>query len=232
MSLIVSNLAQPKTQDVTALKRVWSSLNADSCPEQYNFHMHTNCSDGRLTPERLIEQAINIGLQGMAITDHHSIRGFYAAQKRLKKTQIANPYQTLPHLWTGVEITALFNGIELHILGYAFAPKHSQIQQYLQNQSPQGEKAKAHNVITAIQKAGGLAVLAHPARYRQSFEQLIPALAELGIDGVEAYYAYGNPKPWQPSSVEMVQIKQLSQKYGLFNTCGTDTHGLSLLVRI
>jgi hypothetical protein len=87
-------------------------------------------------------------------------------------------------------------------------------------------------VIVALHQAGGLAVLAHPERYRRSAAELIPVAAHLGIDGVETYYAYGNPEPWQPSPNQTQKVKQLSATYNLLNTCGTDTHGLNLLRRL
>jgi histidinol phosphatase-like PHP family hydrolase len=49
---------------------------------------------------------------------------------------------------------------------------------------------------------------------------------------VEAFYAYGNPKPWTSRPKQTEQILSLGKIYGLFKTCGTDTHGLSLLLRI
>jgi predicted metal-dependent phosphoesterase TrpH len=54
----------------------------------------------------------------------------------------------------------------------------------------------------------------------------------LGIDGIEAFYAYGNPKPWLPSQLETEQALALSRQYQLFATCSTDSHGKSLLQRI
>ncbi|NEO24625.1 MAG: PHP domain-containing protein, partial [Moorea sp. SIO4A5] len=98
--------------------------------------------------------------------------------------------------------------------------------------APTGNDAEAGAVIDAIHQAGGLAVLAHPARYRKSADELITAIANLGIDGVETYYAYTNPEPWKPSPKQTKLVLQLSATYNLFNTCGTDTHGLSLLKRI
>ena len=44
------------------LKQVFQTIDADSCPWSYNFHMHTVYSEGKLQPEALIEQAVTIGL--------------------------------------------------------------------------------------------------------------------------------------------------------------------------
>ncbi|NEQ22266.1 MAG: PHP domain-containing protein [Microcoleus sp. SIO2G3] len=215
-----------------ALKQVWENIQPDSCPYSYNFHMHTIHSDGQLKPEDLIEQAIAIGLKGLAITDHHTISGYQIAQSWLEHYQQESPSTPVPHLWTGVEITAELLGTEVHILGYAFDPEHPSLQSYLQGKAPKQSEAQAAAVIVALHQAGGLAVLAHPQRYRRPADELIPVAAQLGIDGVETYYAYNNPEPWQPSPNQTKQVKRLSAIYNLLNTCGTDTHGLNLLRRI
>ncbi|MCY7382639.1 MAG: PHP domain-containing protein, partial [Microcoleus sp. CAN_BIN18] len=63
---------KPESQNVSALKQVLQKIDADSCPGSYNFHLHTVNSDGRSQSEKVMEQAIAIGLKGFAITDHHS----------------------------------------------------------------------------------------------------------------------------------------------------------------
>lgn len=251
------NLAQayaspkPAAQNMPALKQVFKTIHAESCPRSYNFHMHTVHSDGQLQPEVLIEQAIEIGLKGLAITDHHSVNGYKLAQHWLDQWQqnqeelkvnyeknhshssiLNSEYPQAPHLWVGVEVNADLLGCEVHILGYAFDPEHPRMQPYLQGKGVQGSDYQAGYVISAIHEAGGLAVLAHPARYRISETKLIPAAAELGIDGVETYYAYNNPNPWRTSPKQTQVVEQFSATYGLLKTCGTDTHGKNLLQRL
>lgn len=240
------NLAQPSAspkpaaQNKQALEQVFKEINADSCPRSFNFHMHTVYSDGQLRPEVLMEQAVNIGLQGLAITDHHTVGGYKVAQRWLdewqrqqKQIELDPQSAQAPQLWTGVEINAGLLGIEVHILGYAFDPEHPHMKPYLKGCSCTGEHYPAQRAIAAIQAAGGLAVLAHPARYgRRSPAELIPEVARFGINGIETFYAYTNPKPWRPSPKQTEEIKQLSAHYGLLNTCGTDTHGSNLLLRL
>lgn len=229
-----SNPLIPAAQDATALRNVFEQIHADSCPTSFNFHMHTVNSDGQLRPERLMQQAIAIGLQGFAITDHHSVNGYRLVQRWLEQ-QLEEPLgqaHTLPKLWVGVEVTSRLLDIEVHILGYAFDPEHDSMQPYLQHHAPSGDSAKAERVIRAIHQAGGLTVLAHPVRYKRSPEDLIPQAARLGIDGVETYYAYNNPQPWQPSPEQTRRVQRLSATFNLLNTCGTDTHGLDLLQRL
>ncbi|MDP5016824.1 PHP domain-containing protein [Anabaena sp. UHCC 0187] len=214
------------------LKQVFQRIDAQSCPNLFNFHMHTVHSDGKLEPSELMNQAIAIGLKGLAITDHHSICGYQAAHAWLEDWKWSNPDTHTPYLWSGVEINANLLDIEVHILAYAFESEHPSMKPYLQRMPSVGKAYQAINVIAAIHQAGGLAVLAHPARYRRSHFDLIPAAAANGIDGVEAFYAYSNPKPWKPSLVETEEVQQLAKEFDLFNTCGTDTHGVNLLQRL
>ena len=214
------------------LKQVFQHIDAQSCPQLFNFHMHTVHSDGRLEPSELMSQAIAIGLKGLAITDHHSIDGYQAANSWLEAWKCSNPDTHTPYLWSGAEINANLLDTEVHILAYAFESEHPSMKPYLQKIPAVGKPYQANNVIRAIQEAGGLAVLAHPARYKRSHFDLIPAAVDNGIDGVETFYAYTNPKPWKPSIVETEEVQQLAEKFNLFNTCGTDTHGVNLLQRL
>jgi predicted metal-dependent phosphoesterase TrpH len=219
-------------QNTENLTEVWQNLDYDSCPYHYNFHLHTVCSDGQLLPSQVMDQAIAIGLKGLAITDHHSIKGYQQAQTYLETIKQESPEINLPDLWIGVEITANVINTEVHLLGYGFDPYHSTLEPYFKGYSPQGQDAKVATVIDCLHQAGGLVVLAHPARYRRPAAELIPAVVDLGIDGVEAYYAYGHAKPWQPSPIQTQLVQKLGEKYGLFHTCGTDSHGVNILERI
>ncbi|NJO98184.1 MAG: PHP domain-containing protein [Pleurocapsa sp. CRU_1_2] len=228
--MVVTYPLRPTAQDTGYLKSVWETIDAASCPRAYNFHLHTLASDGKLTPVELIEQAIAIGLKGLAITDHHSVAGFKEAESYL--ATISLEQKNLPQLWTGTEITSQLLEVEVHILGYGFNPEHSAISSYLQGDRPQEKAAQAERVIESIHQAGGLAVLAHPERYRCSASQLVPAAAELNIDGVETYYAYNNPQVWQPSPGKTELVQALATTHHLYSTCGTDTHGLNILQRL
>lgn len=265
------------TQDSLLLRKVFQSIDAQSCPTTYNFHMHTNCSDGKLEPSELMVQAVEIGLQGMAITDHHSVKGYRKAcqwmedwrwrnpsswgQRQRRKGKGANrrakgkqdsqdqkvgehmPQPTsciqknyvqkkLPKLWAGIEITSRLAETDVHILGYAFEPTADAMLPYIQGSAPRGEDRWASRVIGAIQAAGGIAVLAHPVRYRTDEITLIKAAASLGIDGVETYYAYNNPAVWKPSPGKTERVAALAIANNLLSSCGTDTHGKLITRRL
>ncbi|MBU6229941.1 MAG: PHP domain-containing protein [Cyanobacteria bacterium REEB459] len=232
------------TGEAQALSRIFESVEWTSCPRTFNFHMHTVCSDGKLTPSALMEQVIDIGLEAFAITDHHTLEGFFQAKAWLEDWRWRHPtplqrsihgHQAVgrvPRLFTGIEITAVLEQLEIHILGYGFYPGHAALTPYLQNYGFGKDRPAAGQVIEAIQAAGGLAVLAHPARYRLDIATTIAQVAAAGIDGVEAYYAYANPDSWQPCTRSTTVAIDLAHQYNLFTTCGTDTHGQSLLRRL
>ena len=213
------------------LKELFQSITADSCPHTYNFHLHTHHSDGRLHPQQLIQQAIETGLKGLAITDHHSVNGYWLAVNYLLSQQEISSHP-LPKLWTGIEITSILLQTPVHILGYGFDPDHAALEPYLTGTAPEAEQGQAGQVISSIHRAGGLAVLAHPARYRRSVKELVAAANQLGIDGIETFYCYGKANPWEPSPSQTKALAQLAAQYGLLQTCGTDTHGLDIHHRL
>ncbi len=215
------------------LRNIFASVDTMSCPHKLNFHLHTVYSDGKMQPEDLMQQAIAMHLSNLAITDHHAIAGYEIAKQYLDHciSESSDP-QALPTLWSGIEVNASLIFTEVHILGYGFDPTHEAMQPYLQGKTTAGLDYQAISVIKAMHLAGGLAVLAHPARYRRSPEELIPAAAALGIDGVETYYGYDSSDPWKPSPRQTEEIRQLAESNGLLHTCGTDSHGFKISKRL
>lgn len=81
-----------------------------------DLHVHSNCSDGTLSPAQLITEAEKRNLAAVALTDHNTIAGlpeFLAAAEN-------SSVRAIP----GTEFSADYNGTELHILGLFIQPKH------------------------------------------------------------------------------------------------------------
>lgn len=208
---------------------VLRQVTADSCPGRFNFHCHTLCSDGSLAPLELAARALELGLEHLAVTDHHSLQAYPPIAARfqlLRDRGIATP-----SLWRGVEISCLLEGCLVHVLALGFGPDHTSLHPYLEGRSVVGPALHAAAVVEAIHAAGGLALLAHPARHRLPFPPLLAAAAALGFDGAEAWYDYDLNERWQPSSLVCEAIAADLQARGLLLSCGTDSHGLSLLGR-
>ncbi len=211
------------------LKSILSKIDADSCPNHLNFHIHTQFSDGSLDPISLLEQASNIGLKHLAVTDHHSIQAYRLMKVFLDSNTDSS--KTYPNIWTGIEISCTLRKCLVHVLGLGFTLDNKTLNIYSQGESVIGNALNAENVINSIHEAGGLAILAHPARYRLPYYELIEKAYDLGIDGAEAWYDYDMNTKWVPSPFICEKIDLQLKSIGLLSTCGTDSHGLSLLGR-
>ena len=208
------------------LRQVLQQLTPSCCPGRANFHCHTVCSDGSLTPRELAQQALDLGLEHLAITDHHSLAAHGPALEVF--TAAASEGLVVPTLWRGVEISCLLEGCLVHVLVLGFDADHPSLEPYLRGRALVGVALQAEAVLEAGRLAGGLMLLAHPARYRLPFQRLIAAADLLGFDGAEAWYDYQLQPRWTPTPLVCEAIAAELQQRGLLMSCGTDTHGLAL----
>ena len=78
--------------------------------KKINLHLHTNVSDGALTPRALIERSRAIGLDLISITDHDTTDAYRLLGE-------AGPgLRLLP----GIEISSQHEGNDVHILAYGY----------------------------------------------------------------------------------------------------------------
>ncbi|MFM7549737.1 MAG: PHP domain-containing protein [Cyanobacteriota bacterium] len=208
------------------LAAVLREVEPASCPSRFNFHCHTHCSDGSLAPLELAGQALRLGLEHLAVTDHHSLRAYRPMADHFDRRRQQG--LAAPTLWRGVEISCLLEGCLVHVLALGFAADHDSLQPYLQGVAVVEAALRAEVVVQAIHEARGLAVLAHPARYRLPFQRLITAAAAMGFDGAEARYDYQLQAIWRPTPHVCEAVAAAGRSRGLLLSCGTDTHGLSL----
>ncbi len=78
-----------------------------------DLHTHTRFSDGKLSPEELVEHALFKGLSAIALTDHDNIDGLgrFAAAGRARRIETI----------AGVELSCEQGGTEVHIVGLFLA---------------------------------------------------------------------------------------------------------------
>ena len=211
------------------LLKIIKSITKYSCPKSINFHLHSTYSDGSLTALEIYKQAIELNIDHYAITDHHSVDAYIELSKSIDS--IYKDRSNFPKLWTGIEITCLLKGCLVHVLGLGFDHKSKYLLTYFDHKSAIGNELLASTVVDSIHKANGIAVLAHPARYKLPFDLLIKEASKLNFDGVETWYNYERAHNWFPSEFVCDKIFDCANSYSLLSTCGTDSHGLSLLRR-
>ncbi len=100
----------------------------------YDLHCHSHFSDGKHTPEFLIERARQNGVTQLAITDHDctDAHGFAG---HIEGVEVI----------AGVEISCNWQNIEIHIVGLTIDAEHESLQQLMLEQ-----QAKRRNRISAI----------------------------------------------------------------------------------
>lgn len=79
-----------------------------------DLHVHSNISDGTLTPTEVVNEAVRSGLSAIALTDHDTVLGLQEAREAAKR-HAANGYDI--EIIPGVEISSAYKGKDLHILG-------------------------------------------------------------------------------------------------------------------
>jgi len=77
-----------------------------------DLHVHSYYSDGSMSPEELVEAAIENGVGILAIADHNTIEGSIQARELCRTNEI--------HYIPAVEIDTLDNGELQHIIAYGF----------------------------------------------------------------------------------------------------------------
>jgi predicted metal-dependent phosphoesterase TrpH len=84
-----------------------------------DLHTHTNYSDGFYSPAELVKKAKDAGLSYIAVTDHDNVDAVEEAIHCGKELGI----EVIP----GAEISADYNGREVHILAYFFDYKNAEL---------------------------------------------------------------------------------------------------------
>ena len=205
-----------------------SKIDKYSCPHIINFHCHTKFSDGSFDPEQLLDQVFFNKLKFISITDHHTIKAHdYIEKNNILEKYPNDSFKLIP----GIEINCLLLGCLVHVVGLGINIKSNQLTPYIQGESPVGNDLHIKSVTNAIRLAGGLSFLAHPARYRIPFYKLIPEANKQGVDGIEVWYDYELKESWQASYFVCSEINKLTESLRMLKSCGTDSHGYSLLGR-
>ena len=75
-----------------------------------DLHVHSTASDGSLTPRELVYYAAEKQLSAIALTDHDTVSGLAEA--------MAASHHAGIELIPGVEMSCVWEGTEIHILGY------------------------------------------------------------------------------------------------------------------
>ncbi|SET03798.1 PHP domain-containing protein [Thorsellia anophelis] len=122
----------------------------------YDLHSHTNASDGKFSPELLIERAIERKVNYLAITDHDCTDAIPFALKKINENKL--PIQLI----SGVEISTCWLSHDIHIVGLNLDINHPALTNLLATQatvrydrakriSEKLEKIEVYNSLSEIE---------------------------------------------------------------------------------
>jgi predicted metal-dependent phosphoesterase TrpH len=110
-----------------------------------DLHTHTTASDGTLTPEALVAHAALRDLDVLAVTDHDSVAGVPGAIAAAD----GGPVRIVP----GVELSAVHDGRDVHILGYFIDYEDPHLLSHLEDLRL-ARFRRAEAIVEALQQAG------------------------------------------------------------------------------
>lgn len=118
-----------------------------------DLHIHTYYSDGVFSPEKIVDTAIDVGLQAIAITDHDNVLAYDVAQKYIKDNHLENKIEIIK----GVEINTLYKNNEVHILGYFMNTEDKDFVELLKAQQ-QARIKQTKEIIALLAKKEGIKI--------------------------------------------------------------------------
>lgn len=246
----------------------------------YDLHTHSNASDGILSPADLVSRAKQRGVTHLALTDHDTVQGLQRARLQAEAEDLV--------LIDGIELSCLWAGRGIHIVGLNIDPASPSLQTVIESQREAREaraeeigrrlekagirgalegaqqlagdavlgrphfarflvaEGYANNmngafkhylgagkvgdvkhhwpdiaqVIEAIVRAGGVPVLAHPAKYELTRTKLRELLAQFKDSGGLAIEVISG----QQAINETEALASMANLFGLHASCGSDFH--------
>lgn len=246
----------------------------------YDFHCHSDQSDGVLSPEHLVARAKDHGVNCLALTDHDTVAGIARARAHAVGKDIT--------LVAGIELSTQWQGRGVHIVGLdidVFSPvivmaveRQSQARElraitiadrldkagihgalegartfagdaslarphfarflvesgavsnmsqafkrFLGTGKPGDVKSQWPDICTAvgwIRDAGGVAVLAHPAKYKLTRTKLCVLTQLFAEAGGRAIEVVSGKQP-----VGLAEnLAKIAHQFQLAGSCGSDFH--------
>lgn len=244
-----------------------------------DLHCHSTASDGKLPPLALLQLAEEAELDYWALTDHDTVAGFMQLQS------VETPVKII----SGIEISTLWSGVGIHIIGLDFDAEHESMQALIKAQR-KAREARAYAIdkklaskgmpdtlagalqycpdlgqigrphfaqfmlergyvtsekqafdkwlgngkigdvksqwptveeaVAVINTAGGIAVLAHPLRYKLTFSKLRRLSAHFSEVGGKAIEVIGH----QVSPDKKKQLLKMAADLDLAASGGSDFH--------
>ena len=110
-----------------------------------DLHTHTFHSDGTRSPSEVVDVAKRAGITILSISDHDNLAAFFEIKSYADEQGVA--------LIPGVELSCEFEGVDVHILAYAFDPHDEEIGKRLKSFRDARER-RGSAMVDRLQKLG------------------------------------------------------------------------------
>jgi len=115
-----------------------------------DLHTHSNASDGSDSPSELITNAIDAGINVLALTDHDTVAGWGEAEAAL----ISHPQGAKLKLVLGSEISCQDrDGTSIHMLGLLFDPNFEPLRQEMEK-TRENRLTRMERIVARLNEAG------------------------------------------------------------------------------
>lgn len=135
---------QPLTQAVDSDKSPKNGIKGD-------YHIHTYYSDGVFSPEKIVDLALDAGLQAISLTDHDNVLSYNVAKEYLSTKDVDLK------LIQGIEVNTLYKEYEVHILGYFPDVNNSDFKNLLKTQQ-QARIKQTKEILALLNKKEGIKI--------------------------------------------------------------------------
>ena len=116
-----------------------------------DYHIHTNYSDGVFSPEKIVDLALDAGLQAISLTDHDNVLSYNVALEYLKTKEVDLK------VIQGIEVNTLYKDYEVHILGYFPDTTKSDFKNLLKIQQ-QARTKQTKEILALLSKKEGIKI--------------------------------------------------------------------------
>jgi len=114
-------------------------------PSLYDLHSHSTCSDGVLDVSELIQAARTAGVSALALTDHDTVEGLDEAIVHGREAGV----EVIP----GVEISAYYRSVAIHVLGLFIDHRQSWLREFFQEAARQ-RIDRIHQIVGRLRALG------------------------------------------------------------------------------
>ena len=111
-----------------------------------DLHVHSTASDGFHTPTELLNMALEIKLEAMALTDHDAVAGIVELKKAAKGKNI--------EIINGAELSAFYPDVDIEILAMDIPEKYMSAFEDYQDQEFERRKKVTEQRLALVQKLG------------------------------------------------------------------------------